>query len=122
MTDDIFDLCDERRILKSKKKQQSDLENIYREINSTISKKVKKAKDDCIQCQCKYIDDDMRHGRHNKRAYATLRTLTNTISRSTSIIEDSNGTPEAEDIMILKRWTEYCNDLYNHQINPDISV
>ena len=24
--------------------------------------------------------------------------------------------------MILKRWTEYCNDLYNRQINPDISV
>ena len=25
-----------------------------------------------------------------------------------------------EDSMILKRWTEYCNELYNHKINPDI--
>ena len=40
MTDDIHDLCDERRILKSEKKQQSDLENVYREINSTIRKKM----------------------------------------------------------------------------------
>ena len=64
----------------------------------------------------------MRHGRHNKRAYEILRTLTKTTPRSTSIIEDNNGTPLAEDSMILKRWTEYCNDLYNHQINPDISV
>ena len=24
--------------------------------------------------------------------------------------------------MLIKRWLEYCNDLYNHQINPDISV
>ena len=39
---------------------------------------MKKAKDDWIQCQCKSIDDDMRHGRHNKRVYETLRTLTNT--------------------------------------------
>ena len=84
---------------------------------------MKKAKDDWIQCQCKSIDDDMRHGRHNKWAYETLRTLTKTTPRSTSIIEvNSNGTPLAEDSMILKRWIEYCNDLYNHQINPDISV
>ena len=24
--------------------------------------------------------------------------------------------------MILKRWTEYCSDFYNHMINPYISV
>ena len=64
----------------------------------------------------------MRHGRHNKRAYEKIRTLTNKIPRRTSIIEDSNGTPLAEDSMILTRRTEYCNDLYNHQIKPDISV
>ena len=78
MTDDIHDLCDERRILKSKKKQQYDLENVYREINSTIRKKMKKAKDDWIQWLCKPIDDDIRYRIHNKWAYETLRTLTNT--------------------------------------------
>ena len=62
-----------------------------------------KAKDDWIQFQCKSINDDMRHGRHNKRAYATLRTITKTTPRSTSTIEDSNGTPLAEDSMIIKR-------------------
>ena len=64
----------------------------------------------------------MRHRRHNKLVYETPRTLTKKTPRSNSIIEDSNGTPQAENSMILKRWTEYCNDLYNHQINPDISV
>ena len=122
MTDDIHDLCDERRILKSKKKQQYDLENVYREINSTIRKKMKKSKDDWIQCQCKYIDDNIRHRIHNKWAYETLRTLTNTTPISISIIEDINDIPLAEDSMILKRLTEYYNDLYNRHINPDISV
>ena len=122
MTDDIHDLCDERRILKSKKKQQYDLENVYREINSTIRKKMKKSKDDWIQCQCKYIDDNIIHRIHNKWAYETLRTLTNTTPISISIIEDINDIPLAEDSMILKRLTEYYNDLYNRHINPDISV
>ena len=63
---------------------------------------MKKAKDDWIQCQCNSIDNVMRHGKFNN--------------------EDNNGTPLAEDSMILKRWTEYFNDIYNHQINIDISV
>ena len=83
---------------------------------------MRKSKDDWIQCQCKYIDDDMRHGVHNKRAYEILRTLTKITPRSTSIIEDSNVTPLAEDSMILKRWMEYYNELYNNQINTYISV
>ena len=78
---------------------------------------MQKAKDDWIQFQCKSIEDYMRHGRYNKRAYETLITLTKTIPRSTSIIEDSKSIPLTEDSMILKRWTEYCNDIYNHQIN-----
>ena len=39
ITDDIMELCDERRILTSKKKQQPDLDYDYREINSSIRKK-----------------------------------------------------------------------------------
>ena len=45
----------------------------------------------------------MIYGRHNKRAYETLRSITKSTPRSTSIIEDSNGTLLAEDSMILKR-------------------
>ena len=64
----------------------------------------------------------MKHGRHNKRAYETLKMLTKTIPRSTSIIEDRNGVPLAEDTLKLNRWTEYCKELYNYHINPDPSV
>ena len=38
----------------------------------------------------------MIHGRHNKRAYETLRTLTKRTTRSTSIFDDSKGVPLAE--------------------------
>ena len=48
-----MELCDERRLLKSKKKQQPDLDYDYREINSSIRKKMNKAKNDWIESQCK---------------------------------------------------------------------
>ena len=63
----------------------------------------------------------MKYGRHNKRAYESLKSLTKTLARSTSIIEDKNRHPLAEEYSILKRWTEYCQELYNHLIKPDHS-
>ena len=72
------------------------------------------AKDQWIQMQCKSINEDMTYGRYNKRAYETLKSLTKTPARSTSIIssiEDKNGQPLAEEHSILKRWTEYCQEL-----------
>ena len=55
--------------------------------------------------QCKSINEDMKYGRHNKRAYQTLKSLTKTSARSTSIIEDKNGQPLAEEHYMLKRCT-----------------
>ena len=122
ITDDILDLCDKRRTLKPKRKLNAESEHKYREINSKIQKMMLKANEDWIQTQCKSNDDDMKHGRHNKRAYETLKMLTKTTPRSTYIIEDSNGVPLAEDTLKLNRWTEYCKELYNYPINPDLSV
>ena len=122
ITDDILDLCDKRRTLKPKRKINAESEHKYREINSKIRKMMLKAKEDWIQTQFKSIDDDMKHGRHNKRAYETLKMLTKTTPRSISIIEDRNRVPLAEDTLKLNRWTEYCKELYNYPINPDPSI
>ena len=40
-------------------------------------------------------------------------------ARSTSIIEDNNGQPLAEEHSILKQWKEYCQELHNYPIRPD---
>ena len=64
----------------------------------------------------------MIYGRHNKKVYETIKILTKTPARSTSIIEDKNGQPLAEEHSFLKLWTEYCQELYNYPIKPDHSV
>ena len=35
------------------------------------------------------------------------------------MIENKDGDIISEDNEMVKRWTEYCNELYNHSINPD---
>ena len=123
ITNDILDLCDERRSLKrAKNKNNIQLISKYRKVNNKIRNDMKTAKGQWIQMQCKSINEDMTYGRHNKRAYDTLKSLTKTPARSTSIIEDKNGQPLADEHSILKRWTEYYQELYNFPIKPDHSV
>ena len=108
MTNDILDLLDKRRTLKSAKKGKPKLNDKYREINIEIRKLIIRTKDNCIQTQCKLIDEDMKYGRFSKRTYETLRTLTKTTHRQSSIIEDKQGKPLSEEQTIVNRWTEYC--------------
>ena len=77
----ILDLCDKRRVLNELKKNNSDIKEEYREINISIRKQMKNAKENWIQEQCNAINEDMARGRSNKRAYQILKTLTNPIKK-----------------------------------------
>ena len=122
-TNDILDLCDKIRVLNALKKNNSDIKEEYREINISIRKQMKNAKENWIQEQCNAINEDMARGRSNKRAYQILKTLTNPIKRKTMIIEDENQNNKriADNESLLKTWTEYCNNLYNYPIKPNIN-
>ena len=122
MTNHILELLNKRRTLKSVKKGKPELNYKYREINIEIRKLIIRTKDKWIQTQCKLIDEYMKYGRFSKIAYETLRTLTKTAHRQSSIIEDKQGKPLEEEQAIVNRWTEYCQELYNHPINPDINI
>ena len=38
------------------------------------------------------------------------------------MIENKDGYTISEDTEIVKIWTEYCNELYNYPINPDVNT
>ena len=40
------------------------------------------------------------------------------MKKKTRVIENKDRDIISEDNEIVKRWTEYCNELYNHTINP----
>ena len=122
MKKDILDLLDKRRSIKSAKKGKPELSDTCREINIEIRKLIIRTKYNWIQIQCKLIDEYMKYRRFSKISYETLRTLTKTAYIQSSIIEDKQGKPLAKEQAIVNRWTEYCQELYNHTINPDINV
>ena len=67
---------------------------------------MKTVEEQWIQMQYNLIIEDIKYERHNKIASKNLKNLNYTVVRSTSIIEDKNGQPLAEEYSILMRWTE----------------
>ena len=67
ITNDILDLCDERRYLKAaKNKNNIELISKYRKVNNKIRKDMKTAKDQWIQMQCKTDDITKEHMKLSK--------------------------------------------------------
>ena len=46
----------------------------------------------------RYIDNNLKRVVHSKRAYNIIKSITDTKSKTTSIIEDKYGTPLADDL------------------------
>ena len=67
VTNDVLDLCDERRDLK-KKRYEAEGANEYREANRRIQKALKKAKEAWIGAQCEEIEICLNKN-NSKRAY-----------------------------------------------------
>ena len=82
---------------------------------------MKKAKEKWIKKQCVSIENDLKNN-NTKRAYQTVKELTNTKQRRVSVIQDKTGKCLTEEHEVLTRFTEYCSDLYNHESNGDTTI
>ena len=109
VTDIIINKCDERRRLKQKIFISTQDPDAYRAIN----RDVRKAKESWIKCKCDTIESSLR-ANNTKVAYDTVKELTHKKSNQTTCIEDANGTLLSEKPAIIKRWHEYCLQLYNY--------
>ena len=111
VTADLLDLCDKRRELKKK-----DAEGVrqYRAANHEIKKGMKKTKMNWIEEQCQDIEDSMKKN-NSKKTYQLVKDLTSTKQGRTSTIQDNDEKCLTEEQDILKRWSEYCSELYNYR-------
>ena len=89
--------------------------------NQEIKKSIKKAKESWIDVQCQDIEDTVKKN-NSKKAYQLVKTLTSTKQGQTNTIQDKNGNCPTETLDILKRWTEYCEELYRHTVEGDSEV
>ena len=116
ITDEILDLCDERRELKSKRFENKENKACYSEINRKIRKEMTKAEEQWLIEQCETVEKEFNRG-NSKEAYSTIKKITKVEQPRTSVIEDKEGNVLTESSAVLNRWTEYCKELYNHKLN-----
>ena len=120
VTTDILDMCDERRELKNKK-GTTEGANQYRVANMKIRKAMKKAKEEWIEQQCNSIEESLQKN-NTKKAYQTVKDLTAAKQGRVNTIQDKTGKCLTKEQDIMKRWTEYCSELYNHDTKGDPRV
>ena len=90
-------------------------------MNQEIKKSIKKAKESWIDVQCQDIEDTVKKN-NSKKTYQLVKTLTSTKQGQTNTIQDKNENCPTETLDILKRWTEYCEELYRHTVEGDSEV
>ena len=105
MTNEILDLSDERRKMKSTVNTDLSRINEYNTLNAMLRRMMNITKEEWIQEQCNSMNEDMLRNRSNKIAHKTLIILTKPNHKNIKIINhlDNNG--------LMRRWTEYCNEL-----------
>ena len=121
VTSDVLDACDKRRELKKKKYDTDDGEKQYKAANQEVKKSMKKAKENWIETQCQDIKNSLK-GNNSRKAYQLVKDLTTTKQGRSTAIQDKDGNCLTEDQDVIKRWTEYCSELYNHQSTGDPKV
>ena len=121
VTADLLDMCDKRRELKKKKKKDAEGLRQYRAANQEIKKGMKKAKMNWIEEQCQEIEDSLKKNT-SKKTYQLVKDLTSTKQGRTTTIQDKDGKCLTEEQDILKRWSEYCSELYNYRATGDQEV
>ena len=104
VTNEVLDLCDQRRQLKQKQYTSTEVELEYRKVNREVRKKMKAAKEEWTGEQCKNIEKEMM-SRNSNKAYNTLKAITKTRQHKSAVIEDRIGNILTESTAILNRWT-----------------
>ena len=116
-TPEILDLCDQRRDLKKKRGDPEGAKD-YREIKRKIRAEMKMAKETWIQGQIQEVEACLRKN-NSKKANQLVKDLTTEKQGKSTTIQDKSETCLTEENQILKRWTEYCSDLYKYETDGD---
>ena len=112
VTNKVLDLCDQTWQLKytSTKVQQG-----YRKVNREVRNKMKAAKEQWIEEQCKNKETGMMSG-NSKEVYNTLKALTKTQQQKSAVIKNSCGNILMESTAVLNWWTESLRAYTNYKL------
>ena len=117
ITNELMDMCDLRRELKKTKFEPG---STYKQINNTIKKEMRIAKEIWINNKCTDIGECLIRN-NTKKAYQIVNELTKNKEKIIVNVHDKDRNCITDKTEFLKRWTEYCSELCTHNAE-DISV
>ena len=87
-------------------------------MNKNIKKCLNKEKENWVEEQCSENEENLRKD-NSKMAYQLVKDLPTVKQGKATTVQDRLGECLREEREILKRWTDYSSDLYNHKTNGD---
>ena len=105
VTNEVLDLCDQRRQLKQQMYTSTEAGFEYRRVNRGVRRKLSAAKNKWTEEQRKNREKEMSG--NSKEAYNTRKALTKTQQHKSAVIEDSSRNTLTESTAVLNQWTEY---------------
>ena len=87
-------------------------------MNNNIKRCTRKFKENWLGEQCSEIEENLRKN-NSKRVYQLVKDVTTVKQGKATTIQDHSAKYLTEERQILKRWTEYCSELYSYKANGD---
>ena len=96
-------------------------EKLYKEVNQQVKKRHEKAEETWIEERWQGIEENLQKN-NSKKACQLVKELTSSKQGRTTTIQGKAVKCLTEEQDILKRWTEYCSELYTHTTTGDPKV
>ena len=110
ITNELMDMCDLKIELKKTKFEPG---SKYKQINNKIKKEMRIAKENWVNNKCTDIGECLIRN-NTKKAYQIVNELTKKKDKITVNVHDKDGKCITDKTEVLKRWTEYCSELYTN--------
>ena len=89
------------------------MQNFIEKPKLEVKKRHEENKETWIEEQCQGIEENLQKN-NSKIAYQLVKELKSSKQGRTATIQDKAGKCLTEEQDIVKRWTEYCSELYTH--------
>jgi len=122
----VLEACDDRREKKRRRKIGPHELTEYRTANRKTRNALNEAKNKWIMRQSNEIEENLSRN-NTKKAYEVVKKLCGAQKdeikkKQTGIIEDKDGNLLTKSDDILKRWKDYCEELFNYDIQKNNQV
>ena len=115
ISDDTYELVDERRALKAHKQDDASTAKHYNFLCREIRRRCKKDREEYINGICQEVEQAHLQ-KKSKKVFEGIKKIQQKRSQQSNVIKDKQGTILTNPTAVKDRWEEHFSELYN-QIN-----